>query len=133
MVDLQCIALDASTQELLTQDVGDRFALITPAIWGSNRFSYREPMIYQNNNWEPAWQTETLLTERAIPFRYRLGGKEKTKRLSRGRYAVPAGSVYVLKKALSESSWQDWKEEWFPKEAYSFKRWGCGLALPLLK
>lgn len=132
IVDLQCIEMSATTQELLKQAVGDRFALITPAVWGSNRFSYREPMIYQNNNWEPAWQKETLLTERPIPFRYRLGGKEKPKRLSRGRYAVPAGSVYVLKNVLSKS-WQDWDKEWFPTEAYNFKRWGCGLALPLPK
>lgn len=130
MVDLQCLDLAASTQALLQQAVGDRFALITAAVWGSNRFSYREPMVYKNDAWQPAWQKETLLTERPIPFRYRLGGKEKTKRLSRGRYAVPAGSVYVLSQAIAKS-WQDWDKEWFPTEAYCFKRWGCGLALPL--
>jgi hypothetical protein len=35
----------------------------------------------------------------------------------------------VLKEPLS--SWQKWDEDWFPKEGVSFKRWGCGLALPL--
>lgn len=132
MVDLQCIAISESTQKLLQQPVGDYFALITPAVWGSNRLSYREPMVYQNNNWESVWHKQTLLTERATLFRYRLGGEGKTKRLSRGRYAVPAGSVYVLENELSKP-WQDWDEAWFPKEAYSFKRWGCGLALPLPK
>ncbi len=132
MVDLQCIAINESTQKLLQQPVGDYFALITPAVWGSNRLSYREPMVYQNNSWESLWQKQTLLTERAGLFRYRLGGEGKTKRLSRGRYAVPAGSVYVLENELSKP-WQDWDEAWFPTEAYSFKRWGCGLALPLPK
>lgn len=131
MVDLQCIEIADDTQELLSKQVGDRFALITPAVWGSNRLSYREP-VDQNNSSEKPWQIETFLTERPIPFRYRLGGEGKTKRLSRGRYAVPAGTVYVLKKAI-EKSWQGWDEAWFPKEAYSFKRWGCGLALPLPK
>jgi CRISPR-associated protein Cmr3 len=55
--------------------------------------------------------------------------KGKTKRLSRGRYAVPAGSVYVLPEPLP--AWEDWDEAWFPMEAYSYKRWGCGFALPL--
>ena len=132
LVDLQCVPINESTQKLLQQPVGDYFALITPAVWGSNRLSYREPKIYQNNSWESVWQKQTLLTERAALFRYRLGGEGKTKRLSRGRYAVPAGSVYVLENELPQA-WQDWDEAWFPKEAYSFKRWGCGLALPLPK
>jgi CRISPR-associated protein Cmr3 len=55
------------TRTLLSQPVGKCFALITPAVWGSNRLSYREPMIYQNNNWQPAWQVETFLTERPLP------------------------------------------------------------------
>lgn len=131
LVELQCIEIAASTQQLLSQPAGNSFALITPAVWGSNRLSYREPMTYQNNSWEPSWQIETLLTERPMPFRYRLGGTGKTKRLSRGRYAVPAGSVYLLKDGAIVQPWQDWDEDWFPKEAYSFKRWGCGLALPL--
>ncbi|MGG6263924.1 hypothetical protein ACQ4M3_10815 [Leptolyngbya sp. AN03gr2] len=53
------------------------------------------------------------------------------KRLSRGRYAVPAGTVYVLQEPL-EIPWQDWSIDWFPKEGPSLKRWGCGLALPLI-
>ena len=130
MVDVRCLKLNDPTQTLLSQPVGKCFALITPAVWGSNRLSYREPMIYQNNNWQPVWQVETFLTERSFPFRYRLGGSGKTKRLSRGRYAVPVGTVYVLRESLNQP-WQEWDESWFPTEAYSFKRWGCGLALPL--
>jgi CRISPR-associated protein Cmr3 len=76
------------------------------------------------------WKVEALFTDRPIPFRYRLGGKGDTKLLSRGRYAVPAGTVYVLEEAINQS-WQDWDDNWFPKEGPSLKRWGCGLALPL--
>ncbi|MBD2775566.1 type III-B CRISPR module-associated Cmr3 family protein [Iningainema tapete] len=130
MVDVRSLPISESTQKLFNQPVGKHFTLITPAVWGSNRLSYREPMIYQQNSWESAWQIETFLTERPMPFRYRLGGNGKTKRLSRGRYAVPSGSVYVLKEQLN-LPWHNWSESWFPTEAYSFKRWGCGLALPL--
>ncbi|HEY9691886.1 MAG TPA: hypothetical protein V6D15_06760 [Oculatellaceae cyanobacterium] len=35
-----------------------------------------------------------------------------------------------MKQQINQS-WQDWDDAWFPKEAFSFKRWGCGLALPL--
>jgi len=27
--------------------------------------------------------------------------------------------------------WPDWPESWFPKEGFSFKQLGTGLALPL--
>ena len=121
MVDVRSIDLDSKTQTLLSQPVGDKFATITPALWGSNRFSERYP--------EP-WPVKALLTERASPFRYRLGGSGKTKRLSRGRHAVPPGTVYVLEQAINHP-WHSWSEEWFPKEGYSLKRWGCGLALPI--
>ncbi len=130
LVDIKCLKIDEKTKQLLNQPVGQKFALITPAVWGSNRLSYREPMIFQNAKWETAWETETFLTERPIPYRYRLGGKGKTKRLSRGRYAVPAGTVYLLKNPLKEP-WHNWPKTWFPTEGYSFQRWGCGLSLPL--
>jgi CRISPR-associated protein Cmr3 len=103
----------------------------------------------------PENKINSLLTQRPQPFRYRLG-KRKTDDepisepfqtrtltaenrrnnqpsglLSRGRYAIPAGTVYVLEKPL-EKSWYQWDESWFPQEGfYSLKRWGCGLALPL--
>ena len=126
MVEVRCLQVEQYPylENLLTQNVGKSFSLITPAIWGSNRLSTRFPKVWHCENY-----LETLLTERPKPFRYRLGGKGKTKRLSRGRYAVPAGTVYVMKTPLT--AWQDWDDKWFPKEGPSLKRWGCGLALPL--
>ncbi|MBW4514799.1 MAG: CRISPR-associated protein [Timaviella obliquedivisa GSE-PSE-MK23-08B] len=125
LADVRCIPIKSSSsiQQLLQQDVGKTFALITPAVWGSNRLSCRYPP-----QWKPV---QTMLTDRPQSFRYRMGGKDPTKpkRLSRGRYAVPAGSVYVLERSLC--SWQSWKVEWFPKEGVVLNRWGCGLALPL--
>jgi CRISPR-associated protein Cmr3 len=132
MVSLHCEAIASSTKELLAQPVGNNFASITPAVWGSNDLSYRAPGITSES--KPIWgeyAIETMLMERPTPFRYRLGGEGKAKRLSRGRYAVPAGAVYVLESGANLPCWQDWDENWFPYEAYSFKRWGCGLALPL--
>ena len=151
MVNVRCKPIAPSTQALLNQPVGKHFALITHAVWGSNRLSYREPQYlckgdvqrhqpdiddqaYDDAHKITGWSREALLTDRAVPFRYRLGNAEnhqpnQPKLLSRGRYAVPAGSVYVLKESLE--SWQDWDLSWFPKEGVSLKRWGCGLALPL--
>lgn len=129
-VNLRCVKLDRKVRTLLQQPPGQCFALITPAVWGSNRYSYRFPIVSHQQEVTPAWSMDTLLTERPQTFRYRLGGEGQTKRLSRGRYAVPAGSVYVLSDPLIEP-WENWKESWFPKEAYSYKRWGCGLCLPL--
>ena len=146
LVDINCIELNEKHQELFAQPIKNKFALITPALWGSNRISYREPIHLhkgdpkkykqedpESNN-QFVWKTETIYTGRPMPFRYRLGDREKAapndpKLLSRGRYAVPAGTVYVLKDAIG--SWQSWPEKWFPKEGPSLKRWGCGLALPL--
>jgi CRISPR-associated protein Cmr3 len=113
--------LETETKTLLKQSLGKTFALITPALWGSNRLSQRYP---------DAWQEriETMLTERPSAFRYRMGGKGKTKRLSRGRYAVPAGTVYVMEE--EKPCWYDWQDI-FPKEGYKLNIWGSGLALPL--
>ena len=82
-----------------------------------------------------------MLTDKAKPYRYRLGqNKDKAEaencdtskagRLSRGRYAVPAGSVYVFKHPL-ERTWWDFPEEWFPKEGFPLWHLGCGLCLPI--
>lgn len=124
LVDVQCYPLSEPMQSLLNQPIERICALIVPAVWGSNRFSQR---------WPAAWDDTlaTVLTGRPTPFRYRLGGSpNKPKRLSRGRYAVPSGSVYVLQKPLHQG-WQSWPDEWFPKEGPYLNRWGCGLALPL--
>ena len=146
LVEIESIPLSNDLTNLLNRDVGNCFATITPAIWGSNRKSYREPVVGDRceSVWYPshkADQIKPILVQRPSPMRYRLGnyspdGETKTtqpvaqaKRLSRGRYAVPPGAVYVVDRSLP--CWQNWDEEWFPKEAYSFKRWGCGLALPL--
>jgi CRISPR-associated protein Cmr3 len=147
MVDVTCIELASNIQELLNQHVGKSFALITPAVWGSNRLSKQQPVHLQKRDeafYEPkepvpeskeknVWKVEALFTDRPIPFRYRLGGKGETKLLSRGRYAVPAGTVYVVEEleGLTNKPWQKWDDSWFPREGPSFKRWGCGLALPL--
>jgi CRISPR-associated protein Cmr3 len=147
LVDISCIELKETHQDLFAKPIKNKFALITPAVWGSNRISYREPILLHKRDPEKykqadpesnnkfSWDIETIYTGRPLPFRYRLGERENAapndpKQLSRGRYAVPAGTVYVLKKSLDQP-WQDWEESWFPKEGPSLKRWGCGLALPL--
>ena len=116
------------------------FALITPGVWGSNKLSYRYPHHPQFPR-----QGLKMLTDKAVPYRYRLGHSRKedeaegesdrydprkTGRLSRGRYAVPAGSVYVFKHPL-ELTWWDFPDEWFPKEGFHLKHLGCGLCLPV--
>jgi CRISPR-associated protein Cmr3 len=135
LVDLQCKNICPIVADLLNQELGRSFALITPAIWGSQRLSYRAPQ--KDDRGEPSWPDNkicAILTERPTPTRYRLGNSPhplsgEAKTLSRGRYAMPAGTVYVLEKAIG--NWQSWSEDWFPRENVSFKRWGCGLALPL--
>ena len=149
LVEINCLELNEQHIKRFQQEIQNQFALITPAVWGSNRLSYREPI--KLNKGEPqqyelensdsnnqfVWSVETLYTGRSIPFRYRLGNhhhaepnSRQPKLLSRGRYAVPAGTVYVLEEPLNQP-WQNWDESWFPKEGPSLKRWGCGLALPL--
>jgi CRISPR-associated protein Cmr3 len=135
--------------QLLNQRITNSFATITAGIWGSNRLSYRSPTEITTNGHKTRekllWYDQeiaALLIGKATPFRYRLGnrkhsknntkneGKNEAKRLSRGRYSVPSGAVYVLKEALNKT-WQNWDTTWFPEEGYSFKRWGSGLSLPL--
>jgi CRISPR-associated protein Cmr3 len=148
LVEINCLQLNQEHLNRFQQKIKNQFALITPAVWGSNRLSYREPIELkkgenQKHNLENSdnqhqfpWSVETLYTGRPMPFRYRLGNNHENnhshqpKLLSRGRYAVPAGTVYVLTEPL-DKSWQEWDESWFPKEGPSLKRWGCGLALPL--
>jgi CRISPR-associated protein Cmr3 len=117
LVEVESLPLDGKIQEFLNQPLNQDFALITPGLWGSNRFSQRWPTPWDDNSIK-------ILTQRPIPYRYRL-----QKALSRGRYAVPAGTVYHT--AESHSSWQNWPTEWFPREGISLKHFGCGLALPL--
>ncbi|MBE7385866.1 MAG: CRISPR-associated protein Cmr3 [Leptolyngbya sp. SIO1E4] len=137
-----CQLLDTPTE------LDKSFAIACPAVWGSNRLSYRAPFRDKDSgalSW-PDNPVKALLTQRPSAFRFRLGnqqdssgqsvhGERQPKLLSRGRYAVPAGSIYVLEKPLEP--WRNWPsgrwpdEGWFPYEGFSFKRWGCALALPL--
>ncbi|XGV86610.1 MAG: type III-B CRISPR module-associated Cmr3 family protein [Limnothrix sp. BL-A-16] len=114
---------------LLAQKISHAFALITPAVWGSNNLSYRYPQ-------HPSFPKRDLklLMDKPVPYRYRVGQNKddprKGRRLGRGRYAVPSGSVYVFREPLN-MTWWDFPEEWFPKEGFSLKQLGCGLCLPV--
>ena len=143
LVEIVSHELNAEVDRLLNQPVGNSFALISPGVWGTNRHSRLEPVAQiqeagKANEVKQVWNVKARISDRPRPFRYRLGKKDKLvashvpKLLSRGRYAVPAGSVYVLEESLP--CWYEWGEgeqEWFPREGYSLKRWGCSLALPL--
>jgi CRISPR-associated protein Cmr3 len=121
LVEINSIELtenDAIMRQL-NQPIERAFALISPAVWGSNRLSFRKPD-------HPDFpEVDKMLTDKAIPYRFRAGG-----RLGRGRYGVSAGSVYILKNPLNKT-WWEWSEDWFPKEGYSLKKVGSGLCLPL--
>ena len=119
IVEISCDKLNPRIIDILNQKVSKSFALITPGIWGSNRISHRQP---QHNNFP---ETIQMLTDKPVPYRFRSQGT-----LGRGRYAVPAGSVYVLKEPIN-NSWWEWDEKWFPKEGFSLKKMGCGLCLPI--
>lgn len=125
---------------LLREKIQHAFALITPGVWGSNKLSYRYPRHASFPR-----QGLKMLTDRPVPYRYRLGHSRKeeegesfeesydpskTGRLSRGRYAVPAGTVYVFKHPLNQT-WWEFPDEWFPKEGFPLKHLGCGLCLPI--
>ncbi len=125
LVDVRCVPLTETLRQRFQEPVGRSFALIVPGVWGSTRLCHRYP-VHQGQS---VWSVQGLLTERPQPYRYRLGGQGTGRRLSRGRYAVPAGTVYVVKEELCP--WAEWEEHWFPREGYSLQRWGCGLALPL--
>jgi CRISPR-associated protein Cmr3 len=121
VVEIQCHPLpeDSPIIQQLTQPIDKAFALITPATWGSTRFSHRYP---QQDDFPKPIQ---MLVDRPIPYRYRVGG-----RLGRGRYSVPAGSVYVFEEPLNKT-WWDFPLEWFPKEGMPLKHLGCGLCLQI--
>ena len=137
IVEINSIELpeDSPILDLLRPSIKRAFALITPGVWGSNQLSYRYP---KNQNFATNHNKINLLTDKAVPYRYRIGYGEKKKeefhtrtqgRLSRGRYAVPAGSVYVLREPLNEN-WWNFPPEWFPEKGL-LKKFGCGLCLPI--
>lgn len=139
LVDIQTHTLSETHKinKLLRQKIHHAFALINPGVWGSNKLSYRYP-----HHPKFPHQGLKMLTDRPIPYRYRIGeshpkdaekqdyDSSKTGRLSRGRYAVPPGSVYVFKHPLN-LTWWDFPDEWFPKEGFPLKHLGCGLCLPI--
>lgn len=121
LVEIECEEITyPDVIELLNKPIERGFALISPGIWGSTRYSYRHP---QQTNF-PSTNIQ-MLTDKPIHYRYRAKGQ-----LGRGRYAVPAGSVYVVETPINKS-WWDWDINWFPNEGYSLKRVGCGLCLPI--
>jgi CRISPR-associated protein Cmr3 len=136
-IENQPLSEQHKINRLLRHKINHAFALITPGVWGSNHLSYRYP---QHSSF-PSRDLK-LLTDKAIPYRYRIGQSSKeemtsnrynpsnTGRLSRGRYAVPAGSVYVFREPLN-LTWWDFPDEWFPKEGFPLKHLGCGLCLPI--
>lgn len=121
VVEISCDEINSKTVGILNQKIGKSFALITPGVWGSNRISKRFP----ENAFSPNPDNIKMLTDKPVPYRFRSQGT-----LGRGRYAVPAGSVYVLKEPINKP-WWEWDETWFPKEGYSLKKVGCGLCLPV--
>ncbi len=138
LVEIENHALSSQHKinRLLQQKIDHAFALITPGVWGSNKLSYRYPQHSSFPN-----RDLKLLTDKAVPYRYRIGqakaervgdryNASATGRLSRGRYAVPAGSVYVFREPLN-MTWWDFPDEWFPKEGFPLKHLGCGLCLPV--
>jgi len=131
MVEIESIKLTDGLKELFKKPLGDRFALIAPAAWGSKNFSYRFPV---DNSQDPQalWSIRDMMTERPQPHRFLTKSPKHDPRFSRGRYTVPARTVYVLDEAKPIlPPWLGWPTEWFPTEGGSYQRWGSGFALPL--
>ena len=126
---------DSTINELLQEKIGQSFALICPAVWGTNNLSERYPTAFKASGKPPQ-----MLTDRPVPFRYRLGkgDRKSSSTLGVGRYTVPAGTVYVLKHDLNKT-WWEFPNEWFPQSKGQvassqntlLKQLGCGLCLPI--
>ena len=143
LVQLRSQGIPEQLQHLLKHPLTAPFTLITPGLWGGPRLSRREPILSRHRGgmfpWHRNGRPPGILTEKARPWRHRLGagrtdaapaGIASKRRLSRGRWAVPAGTCYYLAgEALPP--WSQWPEDWFPKEGFSFKQLGTALALPL--
>ncbi len=136
LVEARCQQVPAELLALLDQPLTGSFALVAPGLWGGSRLSLREPLVHGQAGgvqpWHRKGQGPAILTDRPRPWRHRLGaGVDGKPRLSRGRWAVPAGSCYHVPPGGDLPPWPDWPESWFPKEGFSFKQLGTGLALPL--
>jgi CRISPR-associated protein Cmr3 len=124
MVEIESVPLTESLNQLFRQPVGDRFALVAP-------FSYRFPVDNRQDP-QPIWSIRDMMTERAQPHRFLTKSPKHDPRFSRGRYVVPARTVYVLDEVKPiRPPWIGWPTSWFPTEGGSYKRWGSGFALPL--
>jgi CRISPR-associated protein Cmr3 len=150
LVQLRHQPIPQQLETLLSCPLPAAFALITPGVWGGPKLSLREPIDTTVPNgrfpWHRGGQAPGILTDKPRPWRHRLGvgdgtpgpdGNTRRRRLSRGRWAVPAGSCYQLLSAPSGREhnglppWAEWPEEWFPREGFSFKQLGTALALPV--
>lgn len=135
LVEISSQELKADLVELFNAKIKKSFALICPAVWGTNNLSERYPTAFKASGKPPQ-----MLTDRPVPFRYRLGkgDRKSSSTLGVGRYAVPAGTVYVLKHDLNKT-WWEFPNEWFPQskgqvassENTLLKQLGCGLCLPI--
>jgi CRISPR-associated protein Cmr3 len=127
--------------DILNKPIERKFALICPAVWGTNNLSRRYPTALSFSNKRPE-----MLTDRPIPFRPRTvkghDPEQRTNTLAIGRYAVPSGTVYVLKHPLEDkyNTWWKFPLEWFPggnkdkptdQRPLPLKHLGCGLCLPI--
>ena len=139
LVELRCQPLPDLLISLLQEPLPGPFALITPGLWGGPRLSRREPLDTSQRPATQPWHRHgippAILTERPRPWRHQLGpstaapSSHSRPRLSRGRWAVPAGTCYRVEGGLPP--WVAWHASWFPKEGFSFKQFGTALALPL--
>lgn len=142
LVQLRHQPIPPLLETLLSCPLSAPFALITPGVWGGPKLSLREPIDTTVPNGQFPWHRGGLapgiLTDKPRPWRHRLGagrsnpdGPAGRRRLSRGRWAVPAGSCYQLNGEDPIKPWVEWNNSWFPKEGFSFKQLGTALALPL--
>lgn len=137
LVEIKSEKIDHQSKiyKLLNTKISKSFALICPAVWGTNNLSKRYPTALKAD-----YKLSHMLTDRPMPFRYRLGKNERKNSsvLGIGRYAVPAGTVYVLKHDLNKT-WWEFPNEWFPQSKGQvassqntlLKQLGCGLCLPI--
>jgi len=135
LVELSSQPLPKALLDLLHTPLAGPFALITPGLWGGPKLSLREPIDTTVPNgrhpWHRGGQAPGILTDKPRPCRHRLGaGSNGRRRLSRGRWAMPAGSCYLVPGDPLDP-WAEWPEAWFPREGFSFKQLGTALALPL--
>lgn len=141
LVELCVQPVPSLLNELLTRELIGSFALVTPGLWGGSRLSQREPLDSSRQPASRPWHHNSrgpaLLTDRPQPWRHRLGEGDKAKdkdgkpRLSRGRWAVPAGTCVQVSPSHPLPPWPAWPESWFPREGFCFKQLGTGLALPI--